>query len=145
MVWHLIEALGFQAELLLVVASVCPIPNGRSRRGSEEVPDGGDRTIVQVRCVRPNAMKWRGDVAVYGEIERRLAVRADPALVEMLHEFDRKVVRPDRIGADLIKVDCSLGVASSRTIGPVAFGTIREKNDCSVARQRLINRIGVFR
>src|SRR6266852_4768019 len=102
-VGHLIEALGFHAELLLVVASVCPSPNGRSRRGSEKVPDCGDRTIVQVRCVRPNAIKWRGDVAVYGEIDRRFAVRADPALVEMLHEFDREVVRPDRIGADLTK------------------------------------------
>ncbi len=52
----------------------------------------------------------------------------------MLHEFDREVVRPDRIGADLTKVDYSLGVASSRTIGPMALGTIREKYDCSVPR-----------
>src|SRR5216683_4022260 len=144
-VGHLIEALGFHAELLLVVASVCASPNGRSRRGSEEVPDCGNRTIVQVRCVRPNAIEWRGDVAVYGEIERRFAVRAHPTLVEMLHEFDREIARPDRIGADLTKVDHSLGVASSRTIGPVALGTVREKYDCSVARQRLINRIGIFR
>src|SRR6266852_1547765 len=128
-VGHLVEALGFHAELLLVVASVCPSPNGRSRRGSEEVPDCGDRTIMQVRCVRPDAIKWRGDVAFYGEIDRRFAVRADPALVEMLHEFDREVVRPDGIGADLTKVDHSFGVASSRTIGPMALGTIREKYD----------------
>src|SRR5258708_9425035 len=130
-VGHLIEALGFHAELLLVVASVCPSPNGRSRRGSEEVPDCGDRTIVQVRCVRPDAIKGRGDVAVYGEIDRRFAVRADPALVEMLYEFDREVVRPDRIGPDLTKVDYSLGVSSSPTIGPLALGTLREQCDCS--------------
>src|SRR5258708_10822416 len=104
-VGHLIAALGFHAELLLVVASVCPSPNGRSRRGSEEVPDCGHRTIVQVRCVRPDAIKWRGDVAVYGEIERRFAVRADPALVEMLYEVDREVEHPDRIGPDLTEVD----------------------------------------
>src|SRR5258708_16103144 len=133
-VGDLVEAFGFDAELLLVVASVCPSPNGRSRRGSEEVPDCGDRTIMQVRCVRPDAIKWRGDVAVYGEIDRRFAVHADPALVEMLYEFDREVVRPDRIGPDLTKVGHSLGVASSRTIGPVALGTIREKYDCSVPR-----------
>src|SRR5258708_39669004 len=83
-VWHLIEALGFHAELLLVVASVCPSPNGRSRRGSEEVPDCGHRTIVQVRCVRPDAIKWRGDVAVYGEIERRFAGPARPAFLGMV-------------------------------------------------------------
>src|SRR5258708_305759 len=133
-VGHLIEALCFHAELLLVVASVCPSPNGGARKGGEEVPDCGDRTIVQVRCVRPDAIKWRGDVAVYGEIDRRFAVRADPALVEMLYEVDREVAHPDRIGPDLTKVDYSLGVASSRTIGPVALGTIREKYDCSVPR-----------
>src|SRR5260370_11561670 len=144
-VGRLIEGLGFHAELLLVVASVCPSPNGRSRRGSEEVPDCGDRTIMQVRCGRPDAIKWRGDVAVCGEIDRRFAVHADPALIEMLYEFDREVVRPDRIGPDLAKLGHSLGVASSRTIGPVAPGTIREKYDCSVPRQRLINRIGIFR
>src|SRR5258708_23033788 len=85
-VGHLIEALGFHAELLLVVASVCPSPNGGSRQGSEEVPDCGDRTIVQVRCVRPDAIKWRGGVAVYGEIDRPFSVRADPALVQMRFE-----------------------------------------------------------
>src|SRR5260370_14437460 len=132
MVGNSIEALGFHAELLLVVASVCSSPNGRSRRGSEQVPDCGDRTIVQVRCVRPDAIKWQGDVAVYGEIDRRFAVRADPALVEMLYEVDREVAHADRIGPDLTKVDYSLGVASSHTIGPVALGTIREQYDCSV-------------
>src|SRR5260370_6737167 len=133
-VGYLIEALGFHAELLLVVASVCPSPNGRSRHGSEEIPHRGNRTIMQVRCVRPDAIKWRGDVAVYGEIDRRFAVRANPALVEMLYEFDREVARPDRIGPDLAKVDHSLGVTSSRTIGPMAPGTIREKYDCSAPR-----------
>src|SRR5260370_42070290 len=64
-VGHLIEALGFHAELLLVVASVCPSPNGRSRRGSEEAPDCRHRTIVQGRCVRPDAIKWRGGGARY--------------------------------------------------------------------------------
>src|SRR5258708_11878434 len=82
-VGHLVEALGFHAELLLVVAGVCPSPNGRSRRGSEEVPDCGDRTIMQVRCVRPDAIKWRGDGCAYGEIDRRFSVHSHPALVEM--------------------------------------------------------------
>src|SRR5258708_16562233 len=83
-VGHLVEALGFHAELLLVVAGVCPSPNGRSRRGSEEVPDCGDRTIMQVRCVRPDAIKWRGDFAVYGGVNQRFAGPAVPTLLEEL-------------------------------------------------------------
>src|SRR5258708_14791530 len=85
-VGDLVEALGFHAELLLVVAGVCPSPNGRSRRGSEEVPDCGDRTIMQVRCVRPDAIKWRGGVGVSGEINRRFADHVDPALLMELYE-----------------------------------------------------------
>src|SRR6266852_3911654 len=65
-VGHLIEALGFHAELLLVVASVCPSPNGRSRRGSEEVPDCGDRTIMQVRCSRRDASGIRPGSRAHG-------------------------------------------------------------------------------
>src|SRR5260370_42144497 len=80
-VGHLIEGLGFHAELLLVVASVCASPNGRSRRGSEEDPDCGDRNIVQVRCVRPDAIKGRVDVADYGEVNPRFVAPAVPSLV----------------------------------------------------------------
>src|SRR5258708_10727536 len=73
-VGHLVEALGFHAELLLVVAGVCPSPNGRSRRGSEEVPDCGDRTIMQVRCIRPDAIKWRLAVARDGSSDSRISL-----------------------------------------------------------------------
>src|SRR5260370_3705086 len=84
-VGHLIEALGFHAELLLVVASVCPSPNGGSRQGSEEVPDCGDRTIVQVRCVRPDAIKWRVAVGVLRERDRPVSVPRHPTPVAQPH------------------------------------------------------------
>src|SRR5260370_18830946 len=86
-VGHLIEALGFHAELLLVVASVCPSPNGRSRHGSEEVPDCGDRTIMQVRCVRPDAIKWRGGVAGYGGVDSPFSSPTQPALRAMRYSI----------------------------------------------------------
>src|SRR5712671_4419912 len=100
-VGQLIEALGFLSELLLVVARVWPCPNGGSRCWGEKVPDRGHRAIVQVRRGRPDSIQRRGYVAFDGEIDRRLAILADPTRVEMLDEFHGEVARPNRIGPNL--------------------------------------------
>src|SRR5258708_15139647 len=86
-VGQLIEALGFHSELLLVVARVCPCPNGGSRCWGEKVPDRGHRAIVQVRRGRPDAIQRRGYVDFDGENDRRLAIMAQPTSVPSLYSF----------------------------------------------------------